>query len=146
VKLLFTQKRVDEPEVEIINTLRDEYVQKLEQYIRRYERVLVGEDNGRQYKILQNEIYYIESVDKKTFIYTSDCVYRSADRLYKIESDISSSGFIRVSKSCLINVNFLESVTSLTNSRLEAALSNGERVCVSRMYIGGIKDALSRGM
>jgi DNA-binding LytR/AlgR family response regulator len=144
VKLFFTQKQVDEPEVEIRNILRDEYVQKLEQYIRRYDRVLVGEDNGRQYRILQSDIYYIESVDKKAFIYTSHSVYRSADRLYKIEADMGSSGFIRVSKSCLINVNFLESVTSLTNSRLEATLSNGERVCVSRFYIPGIKEALSR--
>jgi DNA-binding LytR/AlgR family response regulator len=144
VKLFFTQKQVDEPEVEIRNTLRDEYVQKLEQYIRRYERVLVGEDNGRQYRILQSDIYYIESVDKKAFIYTSHSVYRSADRLYQIEADMGSSEFIRVSKSCLINVTFLESVTSLTNSRLEATLSNGERVCVSRMYIPVIKEALSR--
>lgn len=146
MKLLFTQKQVDEPEVEIINTIRNEYVQKLEHYIRRYERVLVGEDNGRQYRILQSEVYYLESVDKKAFIYTRDSVYRSADRLYQIESEIGSNGFIRVSKSCLINVNFLESVTSLTNSRLEATLSNGERVCVSRMYIPAIKDAISRGV
>ena len=146
MKLLFTQKQVDELEVEIKNTFHDEYVQKLEQYIRRYERVLVGEDTGRQYRILQSEVYYIESVDKRAFIYTRDSVYRSADRLHQIEADIGSSGFIRVSKSCLINVNFLESVTSLTNSRLEAVLYNGERVCVSRMYIPGIKDALSRGM
>ena len=143
MKLFFTQKQVDEPEVEIRNTLRDEYVQKLEQYIRRYERVLVGEDNGRQYRILQRDVCYIESVDQKAFIYTSSNVYRSADRLHQIEADMGSSGFIRVSKSCLINVNFLESVTSLTNSRLEATMSNGERVCVSRMYIPGIKDALS---
>ena len=30
------------------------------------------------------EIFYIESVDKRTFIYTKDMVFRSEKRLYQL--------------------------------------------------------------
>ncbi|HWQ74703.1 MAG TPA: LytTR family DNA-binding domain-containing protein, partial [Syntrophomonas sp.] len=48
---------------------------------------------------------------------------------------------VQVSKSCLINMNVLESIRTLFNSRLEATLINGEKVNVSRTYLAAIRDA-----
>ncbi len=87
-------------------------------------------------------IYYIESVDKKTFVYSENTVYRTELRLYQLIEQLSDAGFVQVSKSCILNLNVLESIKPLLNSRLEAKLENGERVNVTRKYLPDIKKSL----
>ncbi len=87
-------------------------------------------------------IYYIESVDKKTFVYTEKNVYRTELRLYQLIEELSGAGFVQVSKACILNTNVLESVKSLMNSRLEATLVNGERINIARKYLHDIKRKL----
>ena len=36
----------------------------------------------------QTQIYYIESVDKRTYVYTRDDCYESRDRLYELEEKL----------------------------------------------------------
>lgn len=88
------------------------------------------------------DIYYIESVDKKTFVYLEKEVYHIDLRLYQLKEKLESAGFVQISKSCLLNVNALESIRPLFNSRMEATLKNGEKVCVNRKYLQEIKKAL----
>lgn len=91
-----------------------------------------------------SDIYYIESVDKKTFVYGDKAVYRSEQRLYRLEGDLMSAGFVRASKSCLLNIHMLQSIRPLMNSRLEATLINGEKINVTRKYISEIRKSLER--
>jgi len=51
--------------------------------------------------------------------------------------------FVQVSKSCFINMDVLESIRTMLNSRLEATLINGEKINVSRTYLSGIKNAFA---
>lgn len=88
------------------------------------------------------DIYYIESVDKKTFIYLEKEVCQIDFRLYQLKEKLQSSGFVQISKSCLLNSNALESIRPLFNSRMEATLKNGEKVCVNRKYLKDVKKAL----
>lgn len=88
------------------------------------------------------DIFYIESVDKRTFVYLEQSVYRTDFRLYQLVEDLAQLGFVQISKSCILNINALESIKSLTNSRMEATLKNGERLHITRKYLNGIKQAL----
>lgn len=88
------------------------------------------------------DIYYIESVDKKTFVYLAKEVYHIDLRLYQLKEKLESAGFVQISKSCLLNVNALESIRPLFNSKMEATLKNGEKVCVNRKYLQEVKKAL----
>ena len=45
-------------------------VSRIIQKLRTEEQFLIGSENGRNYKVLVPDIFYIESVDKRTFIYT----------------------------------------------------------------------------
>ncbi len=89
-----------------------------------------------------SEIYYIESVDKRTFVYCERAVYGTELRLYKLAEELKGAGFVQISKSCVLNVNVLDSVRPLMNSRMEAALINGERLYITRKYLAGLKHAL----
>jgi len=130
-------------EVEIRYPEMNKTVQQLIRRIESVNHAIYGNDNGRQYRIPYEDIFYIESVDKKTFIYTEKQVFRSDMRLYQLLDDLASFEFVQVSKSCILNINVLESIQTLANSRIEVTLQNGERLNVSRTYIPQIKKALS---
>ncbi len=118
----------------------------VEQLIRRVEsvnHVIIGNDNGRQYRILYEDILYIESMEKKTFIYTASQVFRSEQKLYQLLDELKPFEFIQISKSCLLNINVVESFQALANSRIEVTLQDGEKLNVSRKYLPEIKLALS---
>lgn len=89
-------------------------------------------------------MFYIESVDKKTFVYGETEVYQTRLRLAELEAMLSHAGFVRVSKSVILNIEKLRGVKNLANSRLEAFLSNNERICVSRKYLKEIRAVLLR--
>lgn len=46
------------------------------------DKKIIGFQRGKQYMINKDDIYYIELIDKKNFIYTKDECYESALWLY----------------------------------------------------------------
>lgn len=86
-----------------------------------------------------SDIYYIESVDKRTFVYCEKTVYHTELRLYQVIDELMQIGFVQISKSCILNLNVLESIKPMINSRLEAILKNGERLNVTRKYLTDIR-------
>jgi len=92
------------------------------------------------------DVFYFESVDKSTFVYCEQEVYGTELRLYQIVEEFSHLGFVQISKACVLNINVLESIAPLINSRMEATLKNGERLIVTRKYLGAIKHALQEWM
>lgn len=103
---------------------------------------LVGEENGTHYKVPYSNVFYIEVVDKKSFIYTQDKVYQSAEKLYQLEEKLFPHKFIRIGKSMLLNIEVIQSVSPTLSGRFEATLVNDERVAVSRKYVPELKKAL----
>lgn len=120
----------------------NEQVSRIVQHIKSEEAFLVGEENGRNYRLNIPDIYYIESIDKRTFIYTKESVYQTTQRLHQLEMELKKYSFIRVSKRCLLNINVLVCLKTLVNSKLEANLLNGEKIIISRTYIPEIKKAV----
>lgn len=142
---LFLEQR-EEKEIEVTVKYRDmnSEVKKLVQKIESCNHTVYGDDNGRQYKIKIYDIYYIESVDKKTFVYTKNQVFRSEQKLYYFAETLKDYEFVQVSKSCLLNLDVLKNIKNLHNSRMEATLINEEKVTVSRTYLPAIKEVLSK--
>jgi DNA-binding LytR/AlgR family response regulator len=108
-------------------------------------RIKCSLDNSEKL-INASDIYYIESVDKKTFVYCIDNVFRTELRLYQLAEELADAGFIQINKSCILNINVLDSIKPLFNSRMEATLKNGERLYVTRKYLDSIKQALQGGI
>ena len=89
-----------------------------------------------------SELYYIESVDGKTFLYTKEQVYETPYRIYALEELLRPKHFLRVSKSTLLNLMKIRSIQPALNGRLSAVLQSGEEVIISRSYVKGLKAAL----
>lgn len=120
----------------------DSTVRRLEDYLRTYDRTLKCSADHREVWLHAADIYYAESVDKHTFVYGEKEVYRSELRLYQLLEELADAGFVQVSKSCVLNIRVLESIRPLINSRMEAVLTNGERINVTRKYVSVIKEKL----
>lgn len=107
-------------------------------------RIKCNDENIERY-VNVSDIFYIESVDKRTFIYLEKDVLRTDYRLYQLAEKLEDFGFVQISKSCIMNINTLESIKPLINSRMEATLQNGERLYITRKYLDDIKQALRGG-
>jgi len=98
------------------------------------------EQNLKQVNI--SDIYYIESFEKKTLVYSEKECHHTKYRLYQLNEKLIGCGFIKISKYCILNVNKIDRVKPLFNSRMEVILTNGVRLYVTRKYLAGIKQKL----
>lgn len=128
-------------ETEIIihcNTI-NRTLQKLIEQIQLSSYILTVQKGDSMLLLKPDVVYYLESVDEKTFVYVKDEVYLSSMKLYELEEYLKNSSFVRISKSCILNINYLESVRPLLNGKMEATLSNNEKVIVNRHYVPDFK-------
>jgi DNA-binding LytR/AlgR family response regulator len=88
------------------------------------------------------DIYYIESEDKTVVISCEKESYRTKYRLYQINEKLVGFNFVQISKYCLININKLDKVIPLSSRRMEAVLTNGKHVFITRKYLYDIKKVL----
>ena len=114
----------------------------LKQMLDTFDSKVKGKSQNQAFWLKASEIFYIESVDKRTFIYDEHNVYESEYRLYQLEEQLPKAAFVRVSKSCIVNIGKLKSIRTLVNSRLEATLINEEKITVTRKYIADIRRKL----
>jgi DNA-binding LytR/AlgR family response regulator len=94
------------------------------------------------YSLKLDDICYFEAVDEHVFAYTADKTYEVKKRLYELENLYSSYHFVRCSKSVLINVFLVESISPALNGRFFAHMLNGEKIIISRQYVPQLKKAI----
>lgn len=103
---------------------------------------LIAYDGTRIHRVFPADLFYIESVDNKIFLYGQKQVWESRQKLYELDELLCGSDFLRASKSSIINLRKVTSLSPALNGRLEATLTNGERVIISRQYVSDLKKKL----
>lgn len=121
----------------------DENILKIISSLRVYEQKLTGFKDKKIFLLDANEVFYCDTVDKKTFIYTKSEVYETTLKLYELEEKLAAVDFFRATKSTVINLAKIKSLTPDFGGRLEVTLDNGERLSISRQYVPYIKQKLS---
>ena len=125
----------------LITCENDEEEKKLEGLLKGADPKILGMKNKKTYRIDIQDIFYIESVDKKTFIYTEQDVFETSKRLYEFENELHLP-FLRVSKSTILNINKISSLQADLGGRLMCNLDNHERISISRQYAQKFKAVL----
>ena len=92
--------------------------------------------------LLPKDVYYFESVDNKVFAYCEKQVYEVRKKRYELESDLSGTDFLRISKSVIVDLSKIRNLSPSFNGRLEALLRNGEKIIISRQYVPALKKKL----
>lgn len=135
-----------EPErVEIFCREISDDVREIVAFIKSRQGRLTGLLDEQQYEVPLSDIFYIESVDNKVFLYTKDKVYETKQKLYEFESALKAKHYLRVSKSMLLNLMKVEAIRPALNGRFSAVLRSGEQVIITRKYVPDLKQALKGG-
>ncbi len=121
---------LDETLINLVNSLKCEQA-KLPVHID-------GEIEFLDYK----DIYYIEAVDQKVFVYTKTKVYEVRRRLYELLEILPAADFIRISKPIIANIKKVKRLSPALGGRFEAQLINGEKIIISRQYVPDFKQRL----
>ncbi len=131
-------------ETEIIVNCRhaDEQILRICAGLRMFDKKVTGLLDGQTFLLSASDIMYIETVDRKTFLYTAKKVYETPLKLYELEERLSGDDFIRATKSSLLNFDKVVSLRQDLGGRMRLALENGETVVVSRQYAAVIKQKL----
>lgn len=103
-----------------------------------------GKSDGKTVSIDISDIYYIENVERKIFLYSKKDVFRYDGTMSDIETAINDTDLVRISRTCFMNVSHLKEIMQIKNSHLEALLDNGEKLIVSRKYLKDIKKIFRR--
>ena len=138
---LLVKKSADYKETEIIIKCEkvDDRLDNIIQYIRQNTFSITGVKDGHTKIIPTDDVFYFDSTDERTFIYLESDVYECSMKLYELEQQLADANFVRISKSCIVNLMKLDSVRPLINSRYEAKLENGEKLIISRHYLPDFK-------
>lgn len=117
-------------------------IEKMLATLRMLDQQLMVSKDEENYLLDVTKIAYIEAVERKTFVYTTEDVYESKLKLYEMEERLCQSGFFRVSKNTLVHLRFIRSLRNDVARKLRLTLLNGEQILVSRQYADEIKKRL----
>lgn len=117
-------------------------IEKVLATLRILDRQLMVTKNDETYILDVSKIVYIESVDRKTFVYTSDDCFESKLKLYELEEKLCECGFFRASKACVVRLKYIKSLKADINRKIRVTLENGEQIMVSRQYSEELKRKL----
>lgn len=119
-------------------------VENLVRKISLMDLTFTGKSEDRTVNISISDIYYIENVERKLFLYTRDEVFRFDGTMSDIERGIFETGLVRISRTCIMNTDYLREIRQIRNSHLEAVMDNDEKLIVSRKYLPEIKKIFKR--
>lgn len=103
---------------------------------------ILGFYQGDTYLLDALDILYIDTTDKRTFLYTRECVYETMLRLYELEERLCDIDFFRAGKSLIVNFQMIKSLKPDLDGRILITMKNDEKLMVSRQYAAIIKEKL----
>ncbi len=142
-KISITEIGKDQEEEVVIrcHEVNDE-VLSIVKKLKKNDNIILGNSGSEVFRISVKDIFYIESVDNKTFIYCQNQVFDTKARLYELEEKLEGTKMFRCSKAMILNLAKVRSVAPSMNGRFEARLTNGESVIISRQYVPNLKKRL----
>lgn len=120
-------------------------VERILSFMNTSQRKLIGLRGNTQVVIDISQILYIESVDRKNFVYTVNDVFQIEYSLTQMERILNTVNYFRCSKSVIINIDKIIELKSLASNRIDATLCNGEHIIISRTYASEFRKRLKGG-
>lgn len=96
--------------------------------------VLMGRDENESRLIKPEEIYYCEIVDRKCYAYLKEQVWKLEEGLAELVERYDMYGFVRVSKSMVVNIHKVKQIEADLNMRMKLVLLNEETIVMNRNY------------
>lgn len=105
-------------------------------------RFLTGRQEEEWRPIPIEKIAYMESLQKKTWFYANTEPYKTNIPLKELQQRLPET-FIRIHRSYIVNVLFIDRIIRDFSSNLLVLLQDGTELPVSQSYIAGVRSALA---
>lgn len=143
MKLVKTrEENLEENYLELHYDTIDEETNTVLERLRDTLKYIEGTCEDRKVTVAVSDIYYIETVDRKIFAYTKDMCVEVREALRDIIGEYS--GFVRISKSSVVNVYKIKKLQGDINMRVIIYLKNDEKLIMNRSYKKEFYDTLNR--
>lgn len=103
--------------------------------------LLTGKDEECWYPIPIEEISYIESLQKKTWFHTNEKGYHSIYTLKDLSYQLPDN-FLRIHRSFIINLLFINEISRDISSNIQITLKNGTILPVSQTHAANVRKKL----
>ncbi len=125
------------------NTI-DEETQRVLERLKEPVRYIEGSFGERKSTVVVADILYLETVDRKNFAYTEDACLEVKESLKDFTDEFAGLGFVRIGKSCVVNLHKIKRLEGDLNMRVLIYLKNDEKLVMNRSYRGEFYAALKR--
>ena len=125
-------EEIDEETAAVIERLRPAF------------KYIEGMIDGKRLTVPLTDIYYFETVDRKLFGYTKDSCVEVKETLQGIIDEYESAGFVRISKSSVVNLYKIKKLQGDLNMRTLIYLKNDECLVMNRGYRAEFYKALNK--
>ncbi len=117
-------------------------VEKLLAAIRILDKQITAKKEDAVFLIDLADIFYIEALERRTFIYTDKDVFDSEMKLYELEAALAQYDFVRVSKNTICSLRKIKSLKSEVDRKIKITMENGYQIIASRMYADDLRKKL----
>lgn len=133
-----------EPELHVCNREMNEEVRSLLcELSTLYEQTLNGTDElGNHCRLVPSDIISFYADGQKIMALDSSKVYTIPKKLYELEEQYCSSGFIRISKAELINYKKIKKLDMSFTGTIKIIMKNGYETYASRRNVSKLKKIL----
>ena len=106
------------------------------------QKLLVCNEHREMLPLSVSKVVYCETVEEKTFVYTHDGIYQTALSLAELEDRWGDLGLFRAGKSSVVNLHEIQKLKNCGSGRIEALLTTGEKMVISRRYAPILRERL----
>ena len=104
---------------------------------------IVATKNNEIFLLKAKDVLYFYSDEKYNYAKTKENIYRIKEKLYELEEQLSKNRFIRISNSCIINVEKTNSFDASIIGSLVAKMEDDTKQEVSKRRIKNVMKFLN---
>ncbi len=138
------EENIEENYLELHYVRLDEETNAVLDRLRDTLRYIEGTVDDRKMTVALTDIFYIETVDRKTFAYTKDMCLEIKEALRDIIEEFANIGFVRISKSAVVNIYKIKRLQGDLNMRVIIYLKNDEKLIMNRSYRNEFYERLNK--
>lgn len=144
MKILLESAPLQEPEVIIRGDVTSEAVLSLLQLLKKpVSGKLLLSKQEEQFPVDAAELVFLEARDGKVFAFTVQDAFETRLKLYELKAQLDAHGFVQISKSVLVNMNFVRSIQAEFSGNYRVRLKGRKEVLtISRKYFKDFKDRI----
>ena len=145
MRLIKTQEEnLDENYLELHYDEIDEETAAVLERLRPALKYIDGTVDGKRLTVPLTDMYYFDTVDRKTFGYTNNSCLEVKETLQGIIDEYENAGFVRISKSSIVNLYKIKKLRGDLNMRTVIHLKNDECLVMNRGYRADFYKALDK--